>query len=324
MTQSLQAAIQAFEPQLPLAVAFSGGADSTALLVACAEKWPNQVLAVHVNHGLQAAAQAFEQHCQEVCQRIGVPLFVLAVRAGHAPGQSPEDAARIARYGALCQFALPADGPLPCASVALAQHADDQVETLLLALGRGAGLGGLSAMPAAWVRQGVQFYRPLLRVSAVDIRRVLAAKGQDFIEDPSNTDEGFLRNRIRAQLMPALRDVFPHYARTLPRSAAHAAQAQSLLSETAQGDLSDVCGGDLALPQIKALQALSPARRANVLRHWLRQIHQTQASAAQLEALMAQIAACTTRGHRIHLRVGSGFVQRNNDALAWYNSAVLL
>ena len=322
MTQSLQAAIQAFEPQLPLAVAFSGGADSTALLVACAEKWPSKVLAVHVNHGLQAAAHAFEQHCQDVCQRIGVPLVVLTVHAGHAPGQSPEDAARIARYGALCRFALPADGRPPCASVALGQHADDQVETLLLALGRGAGLGGLSAMPAAWVRDGVQFYRPLLGVSAADIRCALAAKGQSFIEDPTNTDAAFLRNRIRSELMPALRNVFPHYARTLPRSAAHAAQAQRLLTEIAQDDLRHVCGGDPASPQIKALQELSPARQANVLRHWLRQLHQTQASAAQLEALMIQIAACTTRGHRIHLRVGSGFVQRNNGALAWYNLTV--
>jgi len=319
MTQSLQAAIQEFKPQLPLAVAFSGGADSTALLLACAEKWPSQVLAVHVNHGLQAAAQAFERHCQEVCQRIGVPLFVLTVQAAHAPGQSPEDAARIARYGALCHFALPDDGPSPCASVAIAQHADDQVETLLIALGRGAGLGGLSAMPAAWVRDGVQFYRPLLGVSAADIRCVLAAKGQGFIEDPTNSDPAFLRNRVRSQLMPALRNVFPHYARTLPRSAAHTAQAQSLLTEMAQDDLRHVCAGDLASPQIRALQLLSPARQANVLRHWLRQLHQTQASAAQLEALMVQIAACTTRGHRIHLRVGSGFVQRNNGALAWYN-----
>ncbi|MEI7514065.1 MAG: tRNA lysidine(34) synthetase TilS [Betaproteobacteria bacterium] len=322
MTQSLQAAIQAFEPQLPLAVAFSGGADSTALLLACAEKWPSKVLAVHVNHGLQAAAHAFELHCQDLCQRIGVPLVVLTVQADHSPGQSPEDAARIARYGALCRFALPADSRPPCASVALGQHADDQVETLLLALGRGAGLGGLSAMPSAWVRDGVQFYRPLLRVSAAEIRSVMAANGQGFIEDPTNTDVTFLRNRIRAHLMPALREVFPHYARTLARSAAHAAQAQSLLSELAQDDLRDVCGGDPASPQIKALQAISPARQANVLRHWLRQRHHTQASAAQLEALMVQIAACTTRGHRIHLRVGSGFVQRNNGALAWYNSTV--
>ena len=322
MTRPLDAAIAAFEPRLPLAIAFSGGADSTALLHACAARWPGQVLAVHVNHGLQPAAVDFEQHCQSACAALGVPLQVLQVDAHARAGQSPEDAARLARYGALRRFALPENGQPPCATVALAQHADDQVETLLLALSRGAGLAGLSAMPSRWLRDGVEYARPLLEVSASDIRSWLQARAVPWIEDPSNAHLGFLRNRLRAELLPVLRAIIPHYADTLPRSAAHAAQGQALLSELAQADLQCLCGPQGNRPSIVQLQELSTARQANVLRHWLFSVHHTQASSAQLQELLAQIAACTTRGHQLHIRVGHGFVRRSNTTLDWYNPAV--
>src|SRR5690606_13972312 len=94
MSQSFDAAMAAFAPPLPLAVALSGGADSTALLLACAQRWPGQVHAIHVHHGLQAAAEDFQRHCEALCARLQVPLAVCRVDARHAPGQSPEDAAR--------------------------------------------------------------------------------------------------------------------------------------------------------------------------------------------------------------------------------------
>jgi len=322
MTRSLDAAIAAFEPHFPLAVAYSGGADSSALLHACAARWPGQVVAVHVNHGLQAAAADFEQHCQAVCTSLRVPLQVLRVDAHARAGQSPEDAARQARYGALRRFALPDIGDPPCAMVALAQHADDQVETLLLALSRGAGLAGMSAMPARWRREGVDYARPLLEVSAADIRSWLHTQEIPWIEDPTNAQTDFLRNRLRAELLPALRAIIPHYSDTLPRSAAHAAQAQSLLSELAQADLQALCEAHSAAPSIAKLQALSTARQSNVLRHWLASVHHTQASSAQLQELLAQIAACTTRGHQLHIRVGHGFVRRSKAVLDWYNPLV--
>lgn len=322
MTRPLDAAIAAFEPRLPLAVAYSGGADSSALLHACAARWPGQVLAVHINHGLQAAAVDFEQHCETVCAAAGVPLQVLRVDAHARPGQSPEDAARLARYAALRAFALPENAKPICGTVALAQHADDQVETLLLALSRGAGLAGLSAMPARWLRDGVNYARPLLQVRAADIRAWLTERGLPWIEDPSNAHTGFLRNRLRADLLPVLRAIIPHYADTLPRSAAHAAQAQMLLNEIAQSDLQALCAPGSNSPRIAQLQSLSLARQSNVLRHWLASVHHTQASSAQLQELLAQIAACTTRGHQLHLRVGHGFVRRSKAVLDWYNSSV--
>jgi len=177
-------------------------------------------------------------------------------------------------------------------------------------------------MPAHWLRHGVDFYRPLLAVPGVDVRQWLAVRVEPFVEDPSNADEAFLRNRIRSRLMPALREVFPHYAQTLARSAAHAAQAQSLLTELAAADWLLVCDEAGQAPQIKRLQALSPARLANVLRHWLSHYCASQASSAQLQELMWQVAACTTRGHQIEIKVGHGFVRRSKAVLAWYNFGV--
>ena len=134
MTQSMDAALRAFAPELPMAVALSGGADSTALLLGCARRWPGQVLAIHVHHGLQAAADGFEQHCVALCSKLGVPLRVLRLDARPAPGQSPEDAARQARYQALTAVALEDHALGAIQSIAIAQHADDQAETLLLAM----------------------------------------------------------------------------------------------------------------------------------------------------------------------------------------------
>lgn len=317
MTRSLPQALQDFSPGLPLAVAFSGGADSTALLLACTRKWPGQVSAIHIHHGLQSAADDFEQHCREFCAQLRVPLHVMRVDARAVPGQSPEEAARSARYGALRACAEAAQPPIR--HVALAQHADDQVETLLLALSRGAGLPGLSAMPAQWERDGIRYYRPLLSVGAAALRDWLRDQQQAWIEDPSNADEQYTRNRIRARLLPVLESVFPQFRDTFARSAAHAAAAQRLLDELAADDLQRVGNP----PAVAGLRGLSRDRQGNVLRHWLRLTHATAPSAAQLEELLDQLAACSTRGHGIHLRVGAGFVERQGQVLTWYNPEVL-
>ena len=320
MTVSFDVAIADFSPALPMAVGLSGGADSTALLLACARKWPGQVQAIHVHHGLQAAADGFEEHCAALCQSLNVPLWVKRLDARHTPGQSPEDAARQARYKAFEAVAIASKEQAAIKSIAIAQHADDQVETLLLALSRGAGIAGLAAMPARWERAGVVWHRPLLQVAGADIRSWLRLQGQPWVEDPTNTDQRYTRNRIRAQLLPALEAAFPAFRETFARSASNAAQAAELLDELAQQDLLRVG----APPHITVLQGLSRARQANVLRHWLRVAYATTPSAAQLGELLNQLAACTTRGHRIHIKVGRGFVVRSGPQLGWYNPEVLV
>ena len=330
MTQSVEHAIAAFEPHFPLAVALSGGADSVALLVACAQKWQHRagaegVYAIHVNHNLQSAATQFEAHCRALCAQLNVPLIVQSVDANPASGQSPEDAARQARYKAFSAATQNQSAP-SIASIAIAQHADDQIETLLLALSRGAGLAGLSAMPARWERDGISYHRPFLPVAGADIRGWLDQQNlpitPPFIEDPTNADARFTRNRIRAQLMPVLRAVFPQCLDTFTRSSRHAAEAEGLLQELARDDWQRV--GSAADCNLQALQSLSRARQANVLRFWLKTQYATIPSTVQLQELQRQLQACTTRGHRIHLKVGSGFVQRRGKVLTWYNQPVFL
>ena len=297
----------------PFAVALSGGADSTALLIACATRWPGRVHAVHVHHGLQAAADGFAAHCVALCERMQVPLVVQRVNAAHAAGESPEDAARQARYRALAE-ALHNNWGGEIKHMALAQHADDQVETLLLALSRGAGLPGLACMPRVAERHGVTYHRPWLGVPSSQFRDALRASGETWVEDPTNTDTRYTRNRIRAELLPVLEQAFPSFRQTFARSASHAAQAQTLLQELAQQDLQQVGNP----PAIKALQQFSESRQSNVLRHWLALEH-SQASAAQLQALLVQVKACTTRGHHIDIKVGRGFVRRDGAVLRCYN-----
>lgn len=315
MTQSVDQALAAFDPDLPLTVAYSGGADSSALLMACVQKWPGQVKAVHVNHRLQQLADDFEQHVRSVCAQYGIALTVCQVHAHHRPGESPEDAARKARYAAFKTLADERADKNQTFSLALAQHADDQVETMLLALSRGAGLPGISAMAASSVRDGVHYQRPFLKVASSDIRNWLSNHGVSCIEDPSNADLRFTRNRIRATVTPALQSCFAHFRDTFARSAAHAAQAQLVLDDVAAQDLAHIG----VPPRIRALQGLSEPRQANVLRYWLKTSFQVAPSAAQMSELLGQISACTTRGHGLDLKIAGGRCQRRGPVLHWYN-----
>ena len=331
----------------PYLVAYSGGADSTALLLKAIEAAPGQVSAVHVHHGLQDAADDFAAHCQAFCAQRGVPLTILKVDARAEAGQSPEDAARRARYAAISGYVLEnfrapvhmeyaqsatesiANAPL----ILLAQHADDQVETLLLALSRGAGVDGLAGMAAQFERFGLRWARPFLMpehaMGAQQIRQSLREQGlqarqpgepglgQGWVEDPTNQSLDFTRNRIRAHLLPAMEKVFPHYRETFARSARNMAQASVVIAQDAIVLVATVG----MPPQIKALQTLSRERQANYLRHWLKTTHQATGSAAQMNELLDQIEACTTRGHQIHIKLAQGFVRRDGLALRFDTSA---
>ena len=321
----------------PMAIAYSGGADSTALLMLCAEQFPGQVQAIHIHHGLQAAADDFAAHCEAFCQHLGVPLHIVHVKANNASGESPEDAARKARYGAIVEKITEINQNLAdkwpesameyaqaaIKNIAIAQHADDQVETILLALSRGAGLPGLSGMPAVWQRGGLTFVRPLLHASAQDIRSWLAARGlqarapgaahlgQGWVEDPTNLDTQFARNRIRHSLLPALEKTFPQFRETFARSARHAAQANAFITSEAIKDIA-VIGNP---PMIAALQKLDIQRQTHALRHWLKSAHGVTPSAAQLAELVRQVAHCTHAGKQIHLKIASGTVTRQLGVL---------
>jgi tRNA(Ile)-lysidine synthase len=252
-------------------VAFSGGLDSTVLLhvlVGLSRRLALPPLrAVHVQHGLQAVALAWPEHCQRFCDGLEVPLLHSVVQV--APGASLEQAARNARYAAFVEL-LGADELL-----LTAQHRDDQAETLLFRLLRGAGTRGLAAMPVSRALGRGQLVRPLLDVSRGELEDYARSNGLEWVEDPSNSDLRFSRNFLRQQVLPLLTQRWPQAMASMARTAAHLSEAQGLLDELAQADLVTIEPGArfawLPLPSLALapLLALSVARQRNVLRHWL-------------------------------------------------------
>jgi len=290
-------------------VAFSGGADSTALLLAALSAWGAQrVCALHVNHGLQPAAAEFSRHVQAFCARQGVACAQADVQLAVQRGQSVEEQARLARYAALADLAR----QQRCTVVLLAQHGDDQVESLLLALLRGAGPRGLAAMPDCLQRHDMLFARPLLACSAAELRAWLQQQGVEYLHDPMNTDPAYRRSRIRAELLPVIARLEPGYRQTLQRSAALCATADRLIQHLAADDLRRCItpqGLDLA-----ALRQLDPARRCEALRLWLRQRGQ-RLDRARTEELARQIGHTARGAHRLTLRLPHGEVRREGGLL---------
>jgi tRNA(Ile)-lysidine synthase len=252
-------------------IAFSGGLDSTVLLHLLASLANTQTLpplrAVHVHHGLQAAADAWPAHCQAVCDSLGVPLRLMRVQV--RPGASLERAARDARYQAFMQ-AMGAGEVL-----FTGQHRDDQAETLLFRLLRGAGVRGLAAMPEHRPLAQGHLVRPLLAFSRSELEAYAQQHQLHWIEDPSNVDPRFSRNYLRHRVLPSLTDRWPQAITQLARTAEHMAEAQGLLDELAQMDLQRA-GQPSAFPwlplpslALEPLRQLSDARQRNVLRYWL-------------------------------------------------------
>lgn len=293
----------------PLAVAYSGGVDSTALLHRAQWLWPGAVHALHVNHGLQALAPDFEAHCVRVCAQWGIPLTRLRVDVPLRVGDSLEEQARLSRYQVLARAAQHIQAQVVC----LAQHADDQAETVLLALSRGSGVAGLAAMGRHTLHGGVVFERPWLQIRRRDIDACVATLGLPAMDDPTNADTRFSRNRLRHGVLPTMERAFPSVVVALCRTARHCAQANELLMALAQEDMALVGSP----PLLSALRALSDGRRANVLRAWLLSEAGRAPSTAQLDELCKQIAAATTRGHRISLRMVTGWVERRGAALGY-------
>ena len=252
-------------------VGLSGGLDSTVLLHLLVQLRNTHSLptltAVHVHHGLQVAADAWPAHCQALCDGLSVPLQVVHVQV--QPGASLERAARDARYQAFVSITGEQEVLLT------GQHRDDQAETLLFRLLRGAGVSGLAAMPQQR-RLGLgHLCRPLLDVSRAVLEAYAQAHALRWVEDPSNAQTDFSRNYLRHEVFPKLTQRWPQAAAILARSAAHCAEAQSLLSELAVQDLQHASSVSefewLGLPSLELapVVGLSPARQRNALRHWL-------------------------------------------------------
>ncbi|MEQ1772729.1 MAG: tRNA lysidine(34) synthetase TilS [Burkholderiales bacterium] len=288
-----------------LCVGLSGGLDSIVLLDVLATLAPRhrwRLSAIHVNHQLSPNAPAWAAFCRRECGARQVPLRVAKVTV--ARGNSTEAAAREARYEAY--RACDAD------AIVLAHHQDDQVETLLLRLLRGAGVKGLAAMPRTRKEGHLHVVRPLLDVSRQEIEGYAKRRKLQWIEDESNTDTYYLRNFLRSEILPRVASRVPGYRATLTRAAANLADAAELLDDLALLDSRDCLRDDTLL--VAGLQRLSVVRAGNLLRHFLARAEITMPDRRTLDEALRQ-AINAKQDARVNIDLGSHGLHRFEGAL---------
>ncbi len=261
-------------------VGFSGGLDSTVLLhrlVQIPGLLP-RIRAVHVHHGLQAQAEDWAEHCARMSERMGVQYQLCRVAVTSAADLGIEAAAREARYAALREAMSAGD------VLMLAQHQQDQAETLMLQLFRGGGVAGMAAMPAITEFKPGWLLRPLLAITRAELESYAAEQDLQWVEDPSNHDIGQDRNYLRNKLLPLLRERWPGLDGVLARTAAHMGEATTLLDELAILDASQAAIGEDVL-SVEALRGLSSERCRNLMRYWLRSRGLPPPSTAQIKRI---------------------------------------
>ena len=299
-------------PHRQLLVAFSGGLDSTVLLhqlVLLREQDPSLTLrAVHVHHGLSAHADDWVAHCRQICQQWQVPLVVHRVTLARG-GLGVEAHARAARYQAF-QDTLNAGEVL-----VTAQHQDDQCETLLLALKRGSGPTGLSAMAPSSAFAGSRLLRPLLNETRESLRQWALAHQLSWIEDESNQDDTYDRNFLRLRVIPVLRERWPHFSEAVARSASLCAEQEQLLDEMLAAELASLVAEDGSLA-IAPLATMSPPRRAALLRRWLAGQQAPMPAREVPERLWHEVALAREDASPC-LRLGEFTVRRFQQRLYW-------
>ena len=288
-------------------IALSGGMDSVVLLDAVDQlrtSFSLDVRAIHVHHGLSPNADLWAEFCAEFCSFRKIALTTKKVEVDRRSPVGLEGAARVARYAAFADEASP--------FILLAQHADDQAETVLHQLLRGTGLKGLAGMGEVRVISGNQtMLRPLLTVAREEIETFARERDLKWIEDESNDDTNFTRNFLRHEITPRLAQRFPHYRSSLARAARHASEADEMLEALAKIDLQ--WDGENAFAQ--SLDLLPPPRQINALYHWLTWQKVAPPSQSQLADWASQLFRVSPAG-KSQLAGGHDFViRRTNNRL---------
>ncbi|AAZ28202.1 tRNA lysidine(34) synthetase TilS [Colwellia psychrerythraea] len=274
---------------IELIVAYSGGIDSQVLLHALVQLKQNKIInneitVCHVNHGLSGNAERWQKLAEQECIKLSVNLIVKRVNVRSKAQQSLEALARDARYNALKSLREKKS------VVLTGHHSDDQSETFLLALKRGAGLKGLSAMSVQTQLDQHLLVRPLLNVARQEIENYAENHQLSWVEDESNLDTCFDRNFIRQKIIPLLRERWPSINNTINRSASHCLAGQELLDELAEQDLTVCKTGDSGL-HVSALTTLSPARFNNLIRFFMAQQGCLMPSTEQVNQVRLQLQA---------------------------------
>ncbi|MFI3156906.1 MAG: tRNA lysidine(34) synthetase TilS [Methylococcaceae bacterium] len=291
-------------------VAYSGGVDSHVLLHCCASisQLKGKLTAVYVHHGLQAAAESWAEHCEKTAKDLGLEFLTLRVNAKAAPGESPEEAARNARYAALKSLIHSNDVLL------LAQHQEDQLETVLLQLFRGSGLKGLSGMPERTVFGAGVMLRPLLNTTKQAISEYAQAHQLSWVEDPSNQSNDYDRNFLRNAVAPLLKQRWPAIDKTVARSAKHCADAQLLVEDVADELFTTVfnpADNTLSIGRLAEHQ-LHPQQL--IIRHWFRHRGLKMPAQALVGRILTEVVAAA--GHRDPVLSGQGYsIRRYRDKL---------
>ena len=267
-----------------MTVALSGGIDSVVLLHLLHQlqkKHRFTLNAIHVHHGLSKNADKWVKFCEKLCEKLSVTLDVDYIQMPHKKSLGIEGEARRLRYEKLLQTKTDL--------IVLAHHEDDQAETFLLQLIRGAGVKGLSSM--AHFDETKKLWRPLLNTSRIDIEVYAKQHKLKWIEDESNQNTDFDRNFIRSKILPILKNRFNHIIKVISRSSSHLAEAQYLLDDLAKIDLKSCLKSDNYNHklQVKTLNKLSLTRAKNVLRYWLELNDQLMPSKDLLDELLRQV-----------------------------------
>lgn len=296
-----------------IGAAYSGGLDSTVLLHGLAQLRTVHgfaLRAIHVHHGLSPHADAWAAHCQAACDTLAVPLTVVRV-AVTPTDKGLEAAARSARLNAFADFFKQETLDW----LMLAQHRDDQVETVLFRLLRGAGSRGLAGMRPESVQNGVRLWRPLLNLPRAALRNGATAQGLSWVEDESNADSRHTRNWLRNDILPRLRTRFPGLDAVLARTATQLAEDAALLDALAEIDAQAVYDADGRI-RTQALAQLPEPRARNLLRHWLagQGIHLDH---ARLGDVLRQALAAS--GAQPRIRMGDRELVRHASVLGWAN-----
>ena len=309
-SHSIEAAINQFNNPARIYIGYSGGVDSHVLLHLCASitRLKDKITAVYVHHGLQAEADLWARHCQKTAKNLGVDFKLLRVNAVANLGESPEEAARNARYDALKALIGVNDVLL------VAQHRDDQLETVLLQLFRGSGLSGLSGMPESMVfGQGV-LLRPLLNITKRAIDDYARGHALSWIDDPSNFSNDYDRNFLRNAVLPLLKQRWPACDKTVARSAKHCADAQVLISALAEELFRRVFNKADKTLCISQLKSYEIARQSLVIRQWF-EVHDLKMPAqAFVDCLLSEVL--WAKEDRDPVLSGQGYcVRRYRDKL---------
>ncbi len=309
-SQSIESALSQCNNPAHIYIGYSGGVDSHVLLHLCTSitTLKDKITAVYVHHGLQAEAEYWARHCEKTAESLGVDFIMLRVNAVAIQGESPEEAARNARYTALKSLIGINDVLL------VAQHRDDQLETVLLQLFRGSGLRGLSAMPELMIfGQGVML-RPLLNVSKLAIDDYARVHGLSWVDDPSNLSNDYDRNFLRNAVLPLLKERWPACDKTVARSAGHCADAQIVISALAEElffKVFNVADKTLCINQLKSYKI---TEQQLVIREWFQALNLKMPAQAFVERLQSEVLSASENSDPV--LSGQGYcVRRYRDKL---------